>query len=124
MAHHFGLDPRVKRCSVEQLDKHGFERYGARGPGSLASELTRSSEQDSGLAGTPQDIVTPLPPCGRCDAQPKISEPISATMSEVALTSDEGAPDGCHLHFEVRPKGGSYDQAVNPHSVVDLRLRR
>lgn len=42
----------------------------------------------------------------------------------VALASDEGAPDGCHLHFEVRPKGGSYDQAVNPRSVVDLRLRR
>lgn len=42
----------------------------------------------------------------------------------VARASDEGAPDGCHLHFEVRPKAGSYDQAVNPHSLIDLRRRR
>lgn len=42
----------------------------------------------------------------------------------VARASDVGAPDGCHLHFEVRPKAGSYDQAVNPRSLIDLRRHR
>lgn len=32
----------------------------------------------------------------------------------IALASDSGAPDGCHLHFEVRPRGGSYTSAVDP----------
>ena len=40
----------------------------------------------------------------------------------VALASDQGAPDGCHLHFEVRPAGGQYDAAVAPGSY--LRLHR
>ena len=40
----------------------------------------------------------------------------------VALASDQGAPDGCHLHFEVRPAGGQYDAAVAPGSY--LRLQR
>ena len=42
----------------------------------------------------------------------------------VARASDEGAPDGCHLHFEVRPQAGSYYQAINPRRVIDLRLAR
>ncbi len=32
----------------------------------------------------------------------------------IARASDMGAPDGCHLHFEVRPRRGSVSQAVNP----------
>jgi murein DD-endopeptidase MepM/ murein hydrolase activator NlpD len=32
----------------------------------------------------------------------------------IALASDSGAPDGCHLHFEVRPPGGDYRAAVDP----------
>ena len=40
----------------------------------------------------------------------------------VARASDAGAPDGCHLHFEVRPKRGSYTEAVRPHEY--LRLSR
>ena len=32
----------------------------------------------------------------------------------LALASDSGAPDGCHLHFEVRPPGGGYTTAVDP----------
>ena len=40
----------------------------------------------------------------------------------IALASDAGAPDGCHLHFEVRPIAGSYTDAVRPTSY--LRLRR
>ncbi|PWN01015.1 hypothetical protein DJ010_20580 [Nocardioides silvaticus] len=32
----------------------------------------------------------------------------------IALASDSGAPDGCHLHFEVRPAGGSVSTAVDP----------
>ncbi|MEP9381374.1 M23 family metallopeptidase [Nocardioides sp. KR10-350] len=32
----------------------------------------------------------------------------------IALSSDSGAPDGCHLHFEVRPAGGDYTDAVDP----------
>ncbi len=42
----------------------------------------------------------------------------------IALSSDEGAPDGCHLHFEVRAKGTSYDSAVAPGRFIDLRRRR
>lgn len=33
----------------------------------------------------------------------------------IALASDSGAPDGCHLHFEIRPVGGGYTTAIDPH---------
>ncbi|MGI8435085.1 MAG: M23 family metallopeptidase [Nocardioidaceae bacterium] len=42
----------------------------------------------------------------------------------MARASDQGAPDGCHLHFEVRPEAGSYDSAVSPHDYLHLRRRR
>lgn len=32
----------------------------------------------------------------------------------VAYSGASGAPDGAHLHFEVRPAGGSYEAAINP----------
>ncbi len=32
----------------------------------------------------------------------------------LALASDSAAPDGCHLHFEVRPAGGDVSTAVDP----------
>lgn len=41
----------------------------------------------------------------------------------IARASDEGAPDGCHLHFEVRPKRASYDSAVNPRDFIRLHRR-
>lgn len=40
----------------------------------------------------------------------------------IARASDAGAPDGCHLHFEVRPQGKGYRSAIAPHDY--LRLRR
>jgi murein DD-endopeptidase MepM/ murein hydrolase activator NlpD len=40
----------------------------------------------------------------------------------VARASDAGAPDGCHLHFEVRPPAGGYQSAVRPDRF--LRLTR
>lgn len=40
----------------------------------------------------------------------------------VARASDAGAPDGCHLHFEVRPVGGGYLDALRPG--LFLRLQR
>jgi hypothetical protein len=40
----------------------------------------------------------------------------------IARASDAGAPDGCHLHFEVRPPGGGYQSAVRPDRF--LRLTR
>jgi murein DD-endopeptidase MepM/ murein hydrolase activator NlpD len=40
----------------------------------------------------------------------------------IARASDSGAPDGCHLHFEVRPPGGGYTTAVAPRRW--LRLHR
>lgn len=38
----------------------------------------------------------------------------------VARASDAGAPDGCHLHFEVRPKRAGYTDAVRPHELLQL----
>ena len=38
----------------------------------------------------------------------------------IAINGADGAPDGCHLHFEVRPAGGAVDSAVDP--AADLRL--
>ncbi len=40
----------------------------------------------------------------------------------IARASDAGAPDGCHLHFEVRPVAGTYTDAVRPNPY--LRLHR
>lgn len=40
----------------------------------------------------------------------------------IARASDAGAPDGCHLHFEVRPKRAGYTAAVRPHDYLRLSL--
>jgi murein DD-endopeptidase MepM/ murein hydrolase activator NlpD len=42
----------------------------------------------------------------------------------MARASDQGAPDGCHLHFEVRPQATSFDSAINPMRYLDLRRHR
>ncbi len=42
----------------------------------------------------------------------------------IALASDAGAPDGCHLHFEVRPVAAGYQSAVAPYRFIDLRRSR
>ena len=42
----------------------------------------------------------------------------------IARASDMGAPDGCHLHFEVRPPRAGYQQAVNPRERLRLRAVR
>ncbi len=39
----------------------------------------------------------------------------------IALASDAGAPDGCHLHFEVRPAAQGYDAAIAPKDYIRLR---
>lgn len=39
----------------------------------------------------------------------------------IARASDAGAPDGCHLHFEVRPKRAGYSSAIRPHEYLKLR---
>ena len=38
----------------------------------------------------------------------------------IARVSDAAAPDGCHLHFEVRPIRGGYQSAVRPHDYLKL----
>jgi len=38
----------------------------------------------------------------------------------IALASDSGAPDGCHLHFEVRSQGGGVSAAVDPGDLLQL----
>ncbi len=38
----------------------------------------------------------------------------------IARASDDGAPDGCHLHFEVRPAGEGYTAAVAPRPYARL----
>ena len=41
----------------------------------------------------------------------------------IALASDNGAPDGCHLHFEQRAVGGGLDTAVRPRDLLHLTPR-
>ena len=41
--------------------------------------------------------------------------------AEFARVSDSGAPDGCHLHFEVRRPGGGVSAAVDPAALLGLR---
>ena len=38
----------------------------------------------------------------------------------IARASDQGAPDGCHLHFEVRAIGGGLDSARDPARLLVL----
>lgn len=38
----------------------------------------------------------------------------------IAKASDSGAPDGCHLHFEVRKAGGGLSTASSPRKLLDL----
>ena len=40
-----------------------------------------------------------------------------------ARASDNGAPDGCHLHFEQRAVGGGLDTAVWPRALLGLKPR-
>jgi murein DD-endopeptidase MepM/ murein hydrolase activator NlpD len=40
----------------------------------------------------------------------------------IALASDAGAPDGCHLHFEVRPAAQGYDAAIAPQGLHPVAL--
>jgi murein DD-endopeptidase MepM/ murein hydrolase activator NlpD len=39
----------------------------------------------------------------------------------IARAGNLAAPDGCHLHFEVRPAGGGYTSAVRPRPYLDLQ---
>jgi hypothetical protein len=39
----------------------------------------------------------------------------------IARASDQGAPDGCHLHFEVRPIGTGYESAILPLAFLHLQ---
>ncbi|QWC86014.1 peptidoglycan DD-metalloendopeptidase family protein [Nocardioidaceae bacterium] len=41
-----------------------------------------------------------------------------------AYASDSAVYTGCHLHFEVRPAGGSVTSAVDPRPLLELRPRR
>lgn len=41
----------------------------------------------------------------------------------IARAGKLGAPDGCHLHLEVRPTGGGYLSAVRPHPYLSLERR-
>lgn len=41
----------------------------------------------------------------------------------LAWASDAGAPDGCHLHLEVRSPGGGLSTARDPAAVLDLEER-
>jgi murein DD-endopeptidase MepM/ murein hydrolase activator NlpD len=38
----------------------------------------------------------------------------------IARASDNGAPDGCHLHFERRDVGGGLDTAHRPRTLLEL----
>ncbi|SDC67986.1 Peptidase family M23 [Nocardioides lianchengensis] len=42
----------------------------------------------------------------------------------IARASDDGAPDGCHLHFERRAVGGGLSTAVAPRKLLRLERRR
>jgi len=44
-----------------------------------------------------------------------------AAGQRFALAGDSGAPDGCHLHFEVRRAGGGVSAAVAPGDLLALR---
>jgi murein DD-endopeptidase MepM/ murein hydrolase activator NlpD len=42
------------------------------------------------------------------------------TGQEIALSSDNGSPDGCHLHFEQRTVGGGLGSATWPRPLLRL----
>jgi murein DD-endopeptidase MepM/ murein hydrolase activator NlpD len=42
----------------------------------------------------------------------------------IARASDDGAPDGCHLHFEQRAVGGGLSTAMWPRALLGVERRR
>lgn len=40
---------------------------------------------------------------------------------KIARANDQGAPDGCHLHFEVRALKGGLSSAINPRKMLNLK---
>ncbi|MDN5727533.1 MAG: M23 family metallopeptidase, partial [Propionibacteriales bacterium] len=45
-----------------------------------------------------------------------------APGDRIALAGAEGAPDGCHLHLEVRPARGGVSSAIDPSPILDLEV--
>jgi murein DD-endopeptidase MepM/ murein hydrolase activator NlpD len=44
--------------------------------------------------------------------------------TKIALASDDGAPDGCHLHFEKRAFKGGLSTATRPRAMLELKAKR
>lgn len=66
-------------------------------------------------AGQPIDVII-----GHAsDVTVKPGEQV-APGQPLAKASSNGAPDGCHLHFEVRPQGGDPVSAGDPRAVLAL----
>lgn len=42
---------------------------------------------------------------------------------KIARASDDGAPDGCHLHFEKRAFNGGLSTATKPRRMLELKAR-
>jgi murein DD-endopeptidase MepM/ murein hydrolase activator NlpD len=108
---HHGIDvampcgtPLLARRAADVLDNAGLgSAYG------VDPVLLRVAGQDVVIGHTTRVLVEP-------------GEQVAAG-ERFALAGDSGAPDGCHLHFEVRPAGGSYLEAVDPSALLALRPR-
>lgn len=108
---HHGIDVAIP-CGVEltaAVDAVVADPSGPGSPGSAYGEKAfrlRTGEADI-LIGHAQQV----------DVEP--GERVSAGQ-RIAAVGDLGAPDGCHLHFEVRTPGGGVSSATDPEELLEL----
>ena len=103
---HHGIDVAIP-CGVALRAGRAATVHAALGPAyGVNPVLLRVGRQDVVIGHTVRVFVSP-------GDQVRAGEVF-------ARVGDSAAPDGCHLHFEVRPAGGDYTSAVDPRPLLRL----
>jgi murein DD-endopeptidase MepM/ murein hydrolase activator NlpD len=122
-APYYSPDPR---CSDEQGFHHGLDIAMACGTKLFAGRRATVSHSNLGAAYGENPILLRNRKLGWdlvIGHTRKVFVAVGDTVRRgdlIARASDSGAPDGCHLHFEVRDVGGGLDTARWPRPLLGL----